>query len=164
MSYNYNKYNNYEEQLNDPNRDKREKLINIIGPEIVEHFSDSYVFPDNLFREIRIAKERFDPMTWEIIYIDDDGSNFNYFGKNPIIKKFVEDYKLQNIKKVSMLENKAPYGVLNKIASFLSGEKGTINEQLEKSREKLKQAGGKRKTKHRKNIKKSKMSKKNNKK
>lgn len=164
MSYNYNKYNNYAEQLNDPNRDEREKIINIIGPEIQEHFSDRYVFPDNLSRKIYIAKERYSPMTWETIYINDNGSDFYYYGKDPEIKKFVEDYKLQNIKKVSMLEDKAPNGVLNKIASFLSGEKGTVNEQIEKAREKINQGGGKRKTKHRKNIKKRKMSKKNNKK
>lgn len=155
-----NRNNNYLEELSDPYRDERINLIEKIIPQLDKLFSDRYIFTDNLSRKIFIAKERYDPMTWETIYIDDDGSNFNYYGKDSIIQKFVEDYKLQNIKKVTMLEEKVPQGVLNKIASFLSGEEGTINKQIEKSREKLKQAGGKRKTKHR-NMKKRKMSKKN---
>lgn len=158
-----NKYNNYLSELPDPKRDDRVKLADTIGPLLAKSFSDMYIFPDELFRKIIIAKERFNPMTWETIYIEDNGFNFNYYGKNPDIKAFVEEYKLQNIKDVSLLEDKVPSGVLNKIASFISGKKGNIKTQIEKTKENLKQAGGKRKTRNRKNMKKRKMSKKNHK-
>lgn len=155
-----NKYNIYEEELSDPHRDERINLIEKIIPQLDKLFSDRYIFTDNLSRKIFIAKERYDPMTWETIYVNDNGVRIDYFGKDAEIKKFTDEYitpqqKLINVAKVPMLKEKdLPVGILSKIGSYLSGEKGNIVKQ---KKELEKHIGGKRhKSKRKYNIKKRK--------